>query len=1197
MLTPKGAQQADALKLGFDNFTFHDLYNPFRLKELADIFYQALDQENPALFARFVAYRNSKGEGMKPEDISAVLVEAAPYLSRFVVKLFGVEKDAEALRKKVENEQIIFRIKKEFIQRRAFKKVKEEQAKALNYAELESAVNHIKEHYKFIDWSDEEHGTAQFIAALLEDEKEKKEAMAQTMSVIEQWCVTRYYQRRNEVKHWASYKFPEDMEYEHLVRINFPDPTLPQKMEGPSEHYRRRDGFKLTDGRYNERQVMNEVDYCVFCHERDRDSCSKGYTDKSGKVIKNPLGITLNGCPLDEKISEAHYLKNEGDSIGALSLITLDNPMCAGTGHRICNDCMKACIYQKQEPVNIPQIETHILTDVLNLPYGFEIYALLTRWNPLDVKRPYMLPYNGKDVLVVGLGPAGYTLAHYLLNEGFGVVGVDGLKIEPVFEQYIGDEKNPPMPMKNWSEIYRDLDERVLEGFGGVSEYGITVRWDKNFLTTLHIILARRDHFRMYGGTRFGGTITIEDAWSLGFEHIAIAAGAGKPTIVEMKNNLIRGIRKASDFLMALQLTGSAKGNSLANLQVQLPAVVIGGGLTGIDTATELIAYYPVQVEKFYLRYQTVVKEFGEEAYWSKLDKEEKGIAETFLAHAKEIQAERERAGKAGEKPDLISLVHKWGGVSLVYRKTMTDAPAYRLNHEEIIKAMEEGIYFIECLSPTEAHPDEYGAVKALTFEKQGQNAEGKWRAMGEFVTLNAKSVMVAAGTSPNVIYEREYPGTFKLDQWGQFFQGFRLKENGELEQVGSRELGFFTSYQHEGKYITYYGDNHPIYAGNVVKAMASAREGFPHVAGLFKDAIHAVEEEAAVYPHGNGKDGRKKKEDKWNSLVHKLDDALMPRVHQVNRLTSTITEVVVHAPFAASHFHPGQFFRLQNYETYSAKVDGYPLAMEGLALTGAWVDKEKGLLSMIVLEMGGSSNLCAYLKPGERVVVMGPTGTPTEIPAKETVLLAGGGLGNAVLFSIAKALKANGSNVIYFAGYKKGEDLYKQDEVEEGTDQVIWSTDTGAEIAPRRPQDAHFRGNIVQAMLAYQSGKLAEVKYPLETVKRIIAIGSDRMMAAVKEARHTVLAPYLHEHEGIASINSTMQCMMKEVCAQCLQRHVDPKTGKESFVFSCYNQDQHMDEVDFQNLNSRLKANTVQEKLTVLWMKHLLEKSKLEHV
>ena len=127
-----------------------------------------------------------------------------------------------------------------------------------------------------------------------------------------------------------------------------------------------------------------------------------------------------------------HLLRKRGDAIGALALVMIDNPMCPGTGHRICNDCMKACIYQKQEPVNIPQIETGMLTDVLALPWGFEIYGLLTRWNPLNVRRPYALPYNGKNVLVVGLGPAGYTLAHHLLNEGFGVVGIDGLKIEPL---------------------------------------------------------------------------------------------------------------------------------------------------------------------------------------------------------------------------------------------------------------------------------------------------------------------------------------------------------------------------------------------------------------------------------------------------------------------------------------------------------------------------------------------------------------------------------------------------------------------------------------------------------------------------------------------------------------------------------------------------------------------------------------------
>src|SRR6185437_1573200 len=238
-------------------------------------------------------------------------------------------------------------------------------------------------------------------------------------------------------------------------------------------------------------------------------------------------------------------------------------------------------------------------------------------------------------------------------------------------------------------------------------------------------------------------------------------------------------------------------------------------------------------------------------------------------------------------------------------------------------------------------------------------------------------------------------------------------------------------------------------------------------------------------------------------------------------------------------------------------------------------------------------TRLLAALKPGEQVVVMGPTGAPTEIPEGETVLLAGGGLGNAVLFSIAKALKARGDHVVYFAGYKNGVDLFKQDEIEVATDQVVWTTDTGAEIAPRRPQDRHFRGNIVQAMVAYAEGRLGGERYKLRDVKRIIAIGSDRMMNAVREARHGVLAPHLDpKHVGIASINSPMQCMMKEVCAQCLQKHVDPATGKETIIFTCFNQDQEIDKVDFKNLNSRLRANTAQEKISNAWLERLLTKA-----
>jgi hypothetical protein len=129
--------------------------------------------------------------------------------------------------------------------------------------------------------------------------------------------------------------------------------------------------------------------------------------------------------------------------------------------------------------------------------------------------------------------------------------------------------------------------------------------------------------------------------------------------------------------------------------------------------------------------------------------------------------------------------------------------------------------------------------------------------------------------------------------------------------------------------------------------------------------------------------------------------------------------------------------------------------------------------------------------------------------------------------------------------------------------------------------------------MVAYGKGELGERKVKMSSVGRIIAIGSDRMMAAVKEARHGILAPMLNPlHVALGSINSPMQCMMKEVCAQCLQKHKDPKTGKETLVFSCFNQDQELYSVDFKHLNDRLRANSMQEKVANAWLDRLLEKN-----
>ncbi|HXM78601.1 MAG TPA: pyridine nucleotide-disulfide oxidoreductase, partial [Thermoanaerobaculia bacterium] len=233
---------------------------------------------------------------------------------------------------------------------------------------------------------------------------------------------------------------------------------------------------------------------------------------------------------------------------------------------------------------------------------------------------------------------------------------------------------------------------------------------------------------------------------------------------------------------------------------------------------------------------------------------------------------------------------------------------------------------------------------------------------------------------------------------------------------------------------------------------------------------------------------------------------------------------------------------------------------------------------------------LCSVLKPGEPVLAMGPTGTATELPRNGTVLLCGGGLGNAVLFSIGKKARRLGNRVLYFAGYRTAEDFYKRDEIEAAADVLVLSVDRGENIPVRRPDDRKFVGNILESMLAYATGSLGPQAIPLSEADRLIVIGSDRMMAAVARARRGVLAPHLNPgHVGIGSINSPMQCMMKEVCAQCLQRHVDPLTGREKeIVFSCMNQDQLLDVMDWDNLAARLRQNTVSEKLTNLWMDRL---------
>ena len=97
--------------------------------------------------------------------------------------------------------------------------------------------------------------------------------------------------------------------------------------------------------------------------------------------------------------------------------------------------------------------------------------------------------------------------------------------------------------------------------------------------------------------------------------------------------------------------------------------------------------------------------------------------------------------------------------MTIAYRRRLIDSPSYTLNHEEVAKALEEGIRFAERLTPEAVEVDHYGHAAALLVKN----------AAGESLRMPAKAILVAAGTQPNTVLGREDPHNVFLD--GKWFQ------------------------------------------------------------------------------------------------------------------------------------------------------------------------------------------------------------------------------------------------------------------------------------------------------------------------------------------------------------------------------------------------------------------------------------------
>jgi NADPH-dependent glutamate synthase beta subunit-like oxidoreductase/NAD(P)H-flavin reductase len=1045
------------MKLAF-GLDFTDLNKIQGLRKLDQIFLELLRDENYLLYQKLLSLRINPNQ-VDAKYYSDFLLKISPIFDDFLAKLFNIEQEIAELRLTHQEFDIIYECKRKFVQRFAIKKYPSEKLLGINFVDLVKYLENILG----INFTEQELAR-QILLWQLNDEK-----YATQLDIVAKYSAYMVYNNLGEML----FSLPQKIDQENLINSH--------KIATYKDQARV--GFDYYDPAFNLDNALNAANYCIYCHKQQKDSCSKGLSSSESSLKR--------GCPLKQKISEMNYVKAKGFNLAALAIIIIDNPMVAATGHRICNDCSNSCIYQKQDPVDIPLIESNILQTTLLLPYGLEIYLLLTNWNPLNIFTPLPKPANNYKILVAGIGPSGFSLCYYLLRDGHNVVAIDGLKII-----HLAFDINKPI--KYWSDYRQNLSERIPMGFGGVAEYGITARWDKNNLTILQLILQRNERFKLFGGIRIDSNLTIEQALNLGFDHIALCIGAGRPKVTIINNFLAKGVRTASDFLMSLQSTGAFLEKSNSNFLIRMPIIIIGGGLTSLDVATESVIYYKLQVEKFLHKYQLEVMKNGKNSVQQDWTDEERIIAEEFIAHAELFR-------QAVDKKSIQRILTELGGATIYYRGKLLDSPAYKLNPDELLRALASCVVFVENMIPLAIDIDKYGYAESIEFDNLGVKKK-----------LKARTIIIAIGT----------------ENQSNFFNNSYIHKNGNNNYSDDK--------------VTYFGDCDPLYAGSVVKAIASSKEGYKFISKSL----------ASNRPNFYGN---------YSEFFVKLDYLLTSQIKEVNILADKIIELVISSPLAAKNFSPGQFFRLQNYSNDLAKI------IEPLAITGAYVDSDKGLIYLIILETGKSSNLCRFFTKNEYVVLMGPTGAPTEILQDRNIVVVGGGLGNAVLFSIAKAFKNNNCKIIYFAGYKNRQDRFYQDQIEQSSDMVIWCCEEGI-LAKNRQSDISIKGNVIDGIKLLYSNELNIAKNS-HLVDRIIAIGSASMMEAVKDIKDEFFGK---ETELIVSINSPMQCMMKGICGQCLQKVTDQR----KYIFTCACQDQNAEIIDFTGLKNRLEQNSLQEKL-----------------
>ena len=168
----------------------------------------------------------------------------------------------------------LYSVKRLFVQRRAVKGVKEADAAAIDGAALAGQLDQligVAPDQPIAGW---ERSYAEHVAAWLEDETGHQGPL-DTAQRYAAWAALSPEGRRKH-RRGVLFKVPHRLDMHHLVPVETVEREGVAMLRLPEDEWRRREGFALTDPGTDLTGALDQANYCIWCHNQGKDSCSRG---------------------------------------------------------------------------------------------------------------------------------------------------------------------------------------------------------------------------------------------------------------------------------------------------------------------------------------------------------------------------------------------------------------------------------------------------------------------------------------------------------------------------------------------------------------------------------------------------------------------------------------------------------------------------------------------------------------------------------------------------------------------------------------------------------------------------------------------------------------------------------------------------------------------------------------------------------